>query len=50
MSLPTPNTKILDVYLNYGLGLRKQKHLEVKVIETKNKQQILSEINRVTHI
>ena len=49
-SVPKDNSKFLDVYLNYGFGLRKQKHVEVSEIATKNKDELLSEINRMVHV
>lgn len=49
-SVPTEGVKYLDVYLNYGFGLRKQKHIEISSTTTKNKDEILSQINRTVHI
>ena len=50
LSTPKDNSKIADIFLDYGFGLRRQKHLEFTTIEAKNKDGLFSQINRMTHI
>lgn len=50
LSTPKDDSKIADIFLNYGFGLRKQKHLEFKQVQTKSIDNMESQINRMTHI